>query len=425
MKILVVGGGGREHALIWKICQSSQVTAVYCCPGNAGIESLASCLPTIGATDIQKLVDFANSKKIDFTIVGPEAPLAQGITDAFEAQGFKIFGPTQKAAEIESSKVFAKYFMSKYQIPTAGYEVFDNKKSALKFVRSAGVPIVIKADGLAAGKGAIICNSLDEVEQTLEQILVERIFGDAGQKVVVEEFLTGEEVSIFAVSDGATFRVLAPSQDHKAIFDGDQGPNTGGMGAYAPAVAIDAELWPIISDTLLKPTIEGMALEDRPYRGLLYAGLILTADGPKVLEYNCRFGDPETQVVVPLIKSDFLELLLAACEGTLDRYDYEAYQRAAVCVVMAASGYPGKYEKSQVILGLDRQFDDNTYVFHAGTKKVDANKIVTNGGRVLGVSAWAPTIPEAIKQAYSAVGKITFNGAYYRKDIAQKALDRI
>lgn len=424
MKVLVVGSGGREHALVWKLRQNAGIKKIFCVPGNAGIEQLATCAPGIAADDISGLLAFANNNKIDFTVVGPELPLAAGITDVFEAQGFKVFGPTQKAAEIESSKAFAKYFMQKYHIPTARCEVFDNKASALTFIQKTGVPIVLKADGLAAGKGVIICQTIEEAEAALESILIKRDFGAAGNKVLVEEFLTGEEVSIFAVSDGVQFRLLAASQDHKPIFDGDQGPNTGGMGAYAPANNVNDELMQLISKTIIERTIEGMALEDRPYRGLLYAGLMLTREGPKVLEYNCRFGDPETQVVLPLVKSDLLEMLMAASDGDLSKYKYEQHPGAAVCVVMASSGYPGKYTKGEVILGLDRKFNENIFVFHAGTKR-DNNKIVTNGGRVLGVSALADSIPSAIRSAYAAVGKIAFNGAYYRKDIAHKALDRI
>lgn len=424
MKILVVGSGGREHALVWKLRQNAANHQIFCAPGNAGIEQLATCAPNLAAENIPGLLAFANSQKIDFTVVGPEVPLAAGLTDTFTAQGFKVFGPTQKSAELESSKAYAKYFMEKYDIPTARWEVFDQKDAALNFIQKTGVPIVLKADGLAAGKGVIICHSIEEADAALEMILVSREFGDAGNKVLVEEFLTGEEVSIFAVSDGVNFKLLAPSQDHKAIFDGDQGPNTGGMGAYAPANLMNDELLTEISRSIIERTIEGMALEDRPYRGLLYAGLMLTPTGPKVLEYNCRFGDPETQVVLPLIESDLLEMLLAASEGDLPKYEYRQHPGAAVCVVMASSGYPGKYPKGEIILGLDRKFNNNIFVFHAGTKR-DRDKIVTNGGRVLGISALAASIPEAIQIAYSAVGKIAFNGAYYRKDIAHKALNRL
>ncbi|MBN2089503.1 phosphoribosylamine--glycine ligase [candidate division KSB1 bacterium] len=421
MRVMVIGSGGREHALVWKLLQNSKIEKIYCVPGNAGIASIAECVPEISATDTSKLLNFASSKKIDFTVVGPEVPLSQGVTDAFQAQGLKIFGPTQEAAMLESSKIFAKNFMNRFKIPTAFSEAFEDKNSALDFIKKAGLPIVIKADGLAAGKGVVICQNFPEAETTLENMLDKQIFGEAGKQVLIEEFLRGEEVSIFAVSDGVHYQILAPAQDHKAIFDGDQGPNTGGMGAYAPAHIIDEKLMQEIQTTIIEPTITGMALENRPYRGLLYAGLILTKNGPKVLEYNCRFGDPETQAVLPLLKSDLLDLLIAASEGNLQNYQLEKHDLAAVCVIMAAGGYPGKYEKGQTILGLNRKFDENVYIFHAGTKKVK-DKIVTDGGRVLGVTAWASDVADAIKTAYTAVGKIAFNGAYYRKDIAHKAL---
>lgn len=421
MRVMVIGSGGREHALVWKLSQNSKIEKLYCVPGNAGISSIAECVSEISVMDTLKLLNFASSKKIDFTVVGPEAPLAKGVTNAFQAQGLKIFGPTQEAAMLESSKIFAKSFMSRFKIPTAFSEAFDNKDKALEFIKKTGLPVVIKADGLAAGKGVIICQNYPEAETALENLLEKQIFGEASKQVLIEEFLRGVEVSIFAVSDGVHYQVLAPAQDHKAIFDGDLGPNTGGMGAYAPARIVDEELMQQIRTSIIEPTITGMALENRPYRGLLYAGLILTENGPKVLEYNCRFGDPETQVVLPLLKSDLLELLIAASEGDLNKYKIEKHDLTAVCVIMAAGGYPGKYEKGQTILGLNRKFDENVYIFHAGTKK-SKDKIVTDGGRVLGVTAWAQDVTDAIKTAYTAVGKIAFNGAYYRKDIGHKAL---
>ncbi len=421
MRVMVIGSGGREHALVWKLLQNSKIEKIYCIPGNAGIASIAECVPEIAPTDISRLLNFATSKKIDFTVVGPEAPLSQGVTDAFQSQGLKIFGPTKQAAMLESSKIFAKNFMNRFNIPTAFSEAFEDKNKALDFIKKTGLPIVIKADGLAAGKGVVICQSFQEAEITLENMLEKQIFGEAGKQVLIEEFLRGDEVSIFAVSDGAHYQILAPAQDHKAIFDGDQGPNTGGMGAYAPANIIDEELMKTVQTSIIEPTIAGMALENRPFRGLLYAGLILTKNGPKVLEYNCRFGDPEAQAVLPLLKSDFLELLIAASEGNLQNYQLEKHALSAVCVIMAAGGYPGKYEKGQTILGLNHQFDENVYIFHAGTKKTK-DKIVTDGGRVLGVTAWASDLADAIKNAYTAVGKIAFNGAYYRKDIGHKAL---
>jgi phosphoribosylamine--glycine ligase len=422
MNVLVVGSGGREHALVWKIRQSPQVQNVYCVPGNAGIETLAKCAPEIAATDISRLVAFASKKKIDFTVVGPEASLTAGLVDAFKAQGLKIFGPTQQAAELEGSKVYAKNFLKRQQIQTAHWEVFDQKAAALNFIKKTGVPVVIKADGLAAGKGVVICTTIEDAELALQKILVERELGAAGTKVIIEEYLRGEEVSVLVVSDWMNYLLLPTSQDHKAIFDGDQGPNTGGMGAYSPANWVDANMLAQIQQQIVAPTIAGMALEDRPYQGLLYVGLMLTAGGPKVLEYNCRFGDPETQVVLPLVKTDLLEILMAAADGRLAAQPLELWDRTAVCVIMASGGYPGKYQKGQPIIGLNRQFDENIFIFHAGTKH-DHDKILTDGGRVLGVTAWAASLREAIKSAYAAVGKITFNGAYYRKDIGQKALN--
>ncbi|MCI0512815.1 phosphoribosylamine--glycine ligase [candidate division KSB1 bacterium] len=422
MNVLVVGGGGREHALIWKIRQNPQVQNVFCAPGNAGIETLAKCVPEIAATDITKLVTFASKKKIDFTVVGPEAPLTAGLVDVFKAQGLKIFGPTQPAAELEGSKVYAKNFLKRQKIPTARWEVFDQKNAALNFIKKTGVPVVIKADGLAAGKGVIICTTFEAADLALQKILVDRELGAAGTKVIIEEYLQGEEISVLVVSDGMNYLLLPTSQDHKAIFDGDQGPNTGGMGAYSPVSWLEATVLAQIQARIVAPTITGMALEDRPYQGLLYVGLMLTADGPKVLEYNCRFGDPETQAVLPLLKTDLLEILMAAVDGKLASQSLELWARTAVCVIMASGGYPGKYQRGQPIIGLNRQFDEQVFIFHAGTKR-DHDKILTDGGRVLGVTACATSLREAITSAYSAVGKITFNGAYYRKDIGQKALN--
>ena len=420
MKVLVIGSGGREHTLVWKIQQSQQVEKIYCAPGNAGISQIAECVP-IAATDIKGLIKFASDKHIDLTVVGPEIPLAQGIVDDFQEKGLKIFGPSQKAAEIESSKVFSKYLMEKYHIPTARYESFDVFDRAEEYVKNSRSPIVIKADGLAAGKGAIVCQTKKEALDALRKLMVDRIFGDAGRRVVIEEFLQGEEVSVLAFSDGTNIKTLIPAQDHKPIFDGDTGPNTGGMGAYAPAVFVDDDLLKIIEDTILKPTIKGMALEDRPYRGVLYAGLMMTHEGPKVIEFNCRFGDPETQVILPLITSDIVPVMEACIDGNLENVTLEKANQYAVCVIMASGGYPGSYEKGKKIIGLDRIVEKNVKIFHAGTSR-RGDDIVTAGGRVLGVTAMGLTINNAIRRAYDAVGKITFDGAYYRKDIAFKAL---
>jgi len=420
MKILVVGGGGREHTLVWKIAQSPLVEKIYCAPGNAGISQLAECI-SIKDSDIDALLKFADKNQIDLTVVGPEVPLSLGIVDAFQSQGLKIFGPSKKAAELESSKIFAKYLMDKYNIPTASYKKFDEHEQAKKYLESCSIPVVIKADGLAAGKGAIVCLSLDEAQESLQKLMVQRIFGEAGKKVIIEEYLRGQEASVLAFTDGVNVLLLAPAQDHKPIFGGDKGPNTGGMGAYAPAVLVDNEMLKLVQEKILEPAVKGMALEDRPYRGVLYAGLMITKQGPKVVEFNCRFGDPETQVILPLMKNDIVPLLLACSENKIKESYLETNNKFAVCVIMASGGYPGKYEKGKGIIGLDRKFDEHVIIFHAGTKCVDA-KLVTNGGRVLGVTALGDNIENAIKRAYSAVGKIAFDGAYYRKDIGYKSL---
>lgn len=420
MKIFVVGGGGREHTLVWKIAQSPDVKKIYCAPGNAGISQLAEC-GSVKDTSIDELLKFADRNQIDLTVVGPEAPLAMGIVNAFQSQGLKIFGPSQKAAEIESSKIFAKYLMEKYHIPTAAYKTFDEYDRAKKYLDSIPVPIVIKADGLAGGKGAIVCFSHEEARESLQKMMVERIFGNAGKKVIIEEYLKGQEASVLAFTDGVNVLPLIPAQDHKPIFDRDKGPNTGGMGAYAPAVLIDEAMMTTIQQKILEPAVKGMALEDRPYKGVLYAGLMITNQGPKVVEFNCRFGDPETQAILPLIKSDLVPILFACAEGNISELKIETNNKFAVCVIMASGGYPGKYEKGKQILGLDRKFKDDVIIFHAGTNHIEG-KIVTDGGRVLGVTATGNDLKEAIQRAYQAVGKITFDGAYYRKDIGYKGL---
>jgi len=421
MKVLVVGGGGREHALVWKLKQSDQVRQIYCAPGNAGIARDAQCVD-IAPTDIRQLLNFAIQNRIDLTVVGPEAPLVAGIVDEFEANGLAIFGPTQRAAELEGSKAFTKYILNKYNIPTGDFRTFTDYEDAKNYLKTVPYPTVVKADGLAAGKGVIICETKEKALEALKQIMVDKTFGEAGRKVVIEEFLTGQEVSVLGLSDGEHLVYLAPSQDHKRIFDHDQGPNTGGMGAYAPTPVVDAAMLQRIKSDIMEPTIKAMALEDRPYKGVLYGGLIMTHEGPKVLEFNCRFGDPETQAVLPLVETDLLEAILAAREGRLHQVKLKNKNKFAVCVVIASGGYPGPYEKGKAILGLDNTFDDDVVVFHAGTKQVDST-IVTNGGRVLGVTALDDTLEKSIDKAYRAVGKITFDGAYYRKDIAAKALN--
>ena len=418
MKVLVIGGGGREHALVWKIKQSEYVKKLYCIPGNGGIAKEAVC-EDIPVEDSRSILNYAITNKIDLTVVGPEVPLVNGIVDLFESNGMPIFGPSQRAAEIEGSKVFAKYLLEKYNIPTAAYQMFSEFEQARKYVSSVKLPIVVKANGLAAGKGVVVCNGRETALEALHQIMVEKIYGSAGDKVIIEEFLQGQEISIIGISDAENLVYLVPSQDHKRIFDNDQGPNTGGMGAFAPVPFVDKKLMNKIKKEIMEPAIKGMALEEKPYKGALYAGLIITKQGPKVLEFNCRFGDPEAQVILPLAKSDLVEAMMASRDGLIKNYKWENHINHGVCVVIASGGYPGKYEKDKKILGLQQERD--TLVFHAGTKKVE-NDIVTSGGRVLGVTALADSLPLAIKRTYQAVGKITFDGAYYRKDIGAKGL---
>ena len=421
MKALVVGGGGREHVLVWKVLSSPHVDQVLAAPGNAGIGEVAECAE-VEAEDVDGLLRLAEDEKVDLTIVGPEAPLALGIVDRFREAGLKIFGPTKEAAKIESSKVFAKELMAKYGIPTARFEVFDDPNRARDYIRKAGTPIVVKADGLAAGKGSIVCRTLDEAYGAVERIMEEKEFGDAGNLIVVEEMLVGEEASILAITDGEAIKPFLPSQDHKPVYDGDRGPNTGGMGAYAPAPVVTEEVARTVMEGILRPAVEGMAKEGTEYRGVLYAGLMITREGPKVLEFNCRFGDPESQAVLPLFEGDLVEVLEATIEGRLEEAEVRNSQGAAVCVVLASGGYPGKYEKGKVIEGLDELQDmEDVLVFHAGTAKRDG-KLVTDGGRVLGVTALGPDIPRAIERAYEAVAKVHFEGMHYRRDIGRKAL---
>jgi len=421
MKVLVVGGGGREHALVWKIAQSPKVSKVYCAPGNAGISEQATILP-IKANDLKGLLEFALREKIDLTVVGPEEPLTKGIVDLFESKGLSIFGSGQKAAEIEGSKAFAKEMMRKYHIPTASYEIFNNRNMAVQYIRKQGAPIVVKADGLAAGKGVIICKKVEEAIQSVDLIMVEKVFGEAGNRVVVEEYLVGEEASYIAFTDGKTILPLASSQDHKPIFDGDQGPNTGGMGAYSPAPVVTEEVNEKIIEKILRPIIQGMGEEGRPYKGVLYAGLMIHNGQPKVLEFNARFGDPETQPVLMRMKGDIVPILEACISGTLSQCRIEWDNRAAVCVVMVSKGYPGDYEKGKAIGGLKEVSKMNdVFVFHAGTGFKD-DLVVTSGGRVLGVTGLGGDIPRAIDKTYQAVKKISWEGVHYRTDIGKKAL---
>jgi len=421
MKVLVIGSGGREHTLIWKINQSPKVSQIYCAPGNAGISQLAQCI-NINADNIAELVNFANKEKIDLTVVGPELPLSKGIVNEFNRWGLKIFGPSQEAAEIESSKVFSKYLMKKYNIPTANYEVFQNSEEALDYIKQQTFPLVIKADGLAAGKGVFIVKNLDQAGDALDILMEEKKFGEAGRQIVVEEFLEGEEVSILAFCDGKAVVPMISSQDHKKIFDYDQGPNTGGMGAYSPVPFYTTEIKEKVCREILKPTVKGLRNEGKEYKGVLYAGLILTKEGPKVLEFNARFGDPETQVVLPGLKTDLLDILNAVIEGTLHEINIEWKNNSAVCVVVASGGYPGKYQKDKIISGLERlKKMEDVIAFHAGTKFQDG-KIVTSGGRILGITAWGDTISKAKEKAYEGIEKIYFKDMYYRKDIAAKAI---
>ena len=423
MKVLVVGGGGREHALVWKIAQSPRVSRIFCAPGNAGISQQATLVP-IRANDLEGLLQFALKEKIDLTVVGPEDPLTRGIVDLFESRGLAIFGPNGKAAEIEGSKAFAKEIMRKYGIPTASSGIFEDRDEAVSYIRRTGAPIVVKADGLAAGKGVIICKTAEEAIGALDQIMVEKAFGDAGKKVVIEECLVGEEASYIAFTDGKTILPMASSQDHKAALDGDQGPNTGGMGAYSPAPVVTEEVHERILRQVLEPMIQGLREEGRPYKGALYAGLMIRNGQPKVLEFNARFGDPETQPSLMRMKGDIIPILEACITGRLSYYRIDWDSRSAVCVVMASGGYPGDYEKGKVIKGLSEVLKmKDAFVFHAATSLKDG-QIITNGGRVLGVTGLGDDIPKAIEKAYQAVKKISWEGVHYRKDIGAKALKK-
>ncbi len=421
MKVLVVGGGGREHSLVWKLNQSPRVSRVYCAPGNAGISREAQVVP-IDVVDIKALVDFAVSNGIDLTCVGPELPLTMGIVDAFEEAGLRIFGASKAAAEIEGSKVFTKNLLAKYNIPTGTYEVFSDPDAARKYLREVGAPIVVKADGLAAGKGAIVCKTLEEAEEAVRLCMDERAFGDAGDRVVVEEFLVGEEASFLAFSDGKSVLPMATSQDHKPIFDGDKGPNTGGMGAYSPAPVVTPELFEQTMNEIMIPTVQAMASEGRPYKGVLYAGLMIKDGKARVLEFNARFGDPEAQPLFMRMDGDLVDVMEAVIEERLDGVTLEWQDDATVCVVMASGGYPGDYEKGKIITGLDKAGNlPDVKVFHAGTADKDG-EIVTSGGRVLGVTARGRDIPEAIDRAYNACDLIKWDGVQYRRDIGAKAM---
>lgn len=427
MRVLVVGGGGREHAIVWKLAMSDKVTEVFVAPGNGGMmdEPKTKCV-NIKANDINGLLDFALKNKIDLTVVGPEEPLVLGIVDVFKSHGLRIFGPEKSAAMLEGSKVFAKEFMKANKIPTASFEVFDNPYEAKRYIEKKGAPIVVKADGLAAGKGAIVCKDLDSALKAVDYIMVEKAFGEAGDKVVVEDFLVGEEASFLVICDGKNFVPLASSQDHKPVFDNDEGPNTGGMGAYSPAPVVSDEVTKRTIEEIVVPVIEGMASKGTPFKGVLYVGLMILEDKyPKVLEFNVRFGDPEAQPILMRMKSDLVDALDAAIDGNLGNVNIEYFDDASVCVVMASGGYPGSYEKGKKIYGLEKVATmENVKVFHAGTEKRE-DGYYTAGGRVLGVTALGKTIKDAIDRAYSAVSLITWEGVHYRKDIGRKALRRL
>ncbi len=419
MKILVVGGGGREHAIIHKLSKSKRADEIYCAPGNAGISELAHCV-NIAATDIAALVKFASDNKIDFTIVGMDDPLVAGIVDEFEKNGLKIFGPRKNAAIIEGSKAFSKEFMKKYNIPTAKYETFDNYDNALEYIKNHKLPIVIKADGLALGKGVLICNTMQEAVEGLNLIMIEKKFGASGNKVVIEEYLTGPEVSVLSFCDGKTIVPMVSAQDHKRALDNDKGLNTGGMGTISPSPFYTEEIALECMEKIFKPTVDGLNKEGRTFKGIIFFGLMLTDQGPKVIEYNARFGDPETQVVLPRLKNDLLEIFEACVDQSLDKISVQWEDDSAVCVIAASGGYPESYKKGFEITGLDKcAKTENIYVYHAGTAFKDS-KIVTNGGRVLGVTGKGKNLEEAAKTAYDGIALLNFENMHYRKDIGKR-----
>jgi len=422
MKLLVVGGGGREHAIIKKLKENPGVETIYALPGNGGIAADAVCVPEIGAKDIDKIVDFARTHAVDFAVVAPDDPLALGCVDRLHEAGIPCFGPDAKAARIEASKVFSKNLMKKYGIPTARYEVFDDPGKALAYLRSGvSFPIAVKADGLALGKGVLIPQNLAEAESAVRTIMEDRAFGDSGNEIVIEEFLTGPEVSVLAFTDGTAIRPMIPSMDHKRAGDGDTGPNTGGMGTIAPNPYYTPEIAQVCMDTIFLPTLAAMRAEGCPFKGCLYFGLMLTPDGPKVIEYNCRFGDPETQVVLPLLKTDLLTVMRAVEDETLAGLDVEWSGGSAACVILASGGYPGGYEKGKEI-SIPRDLPVGVTVYHAGDRLTEEGKLVTSGGRVLGVTAVGGTLEAALKDAYAAAGRIGFEGKYMRRDIGKRAL---
>lgn len=422
MKVLIVGSGGREHALAWKISKSSRVDKIYCAPGNAGIAGIAQCVD-IKAMEFDKLADFATENSIDLTVVGMDDPLVGGIVDVFEERGLRIFGPRKNAAILEGSKAFSKDLMKKYNIPTAAYETFNSPDAALKYLETSKYPIVLKADGLALGKGVLICNTKQEAVDGVKSLMLDRQFGDAGNTIVIEEFMTGREVSVLSFVDGKSIKIMTSAQDHKRAQDGDKGLNTGGMGTFSPSPFYTEDVDDFCRKHIYQATVDAMAAEGRSFKGIIFFGLMLTANGPKVLEYNARFGDPETQVVLPRMKNDIVDVFEACIDGTLDKIELEFENNAAVCVVLASDGYPLKYDKGFEIKGLDAfEGKEDYFVFHAGSKFNDAGAIVTNGGRVLGVTATGSDLREARKKAYEATEWISFDNKYMRNDIG-KAID--
>ena len=422
MKVLIVGSGGREHAIATSVAKSSRVDKIYCAPGNAGIGQIAECVP-IGAMEFDKLVAFAKENQIDLTIIGMDDPLVGGVVDAFEAEELRVFGPNKAAAILEGSKAFSKDLMKKYNIPTAAYENFDDPEKALEYLKTAKMPIVLKADGLALGKGVLICNTLEEAEAGVKEIMMDKKFGSAGNHMVIEEFMTGREVSVLSFVDGKTIKIMSSAQDHRRAKDGDQGLNTGGMGTFSPSPFYTKEVDEFCKKYVFQATVDAMAAEGRTFKGIIFFGLMLTEDGPKVLEYNARFGDPEAQVVLPRMKNDVIDVMEACIDGTLDQIDLQFEDNAAVCVVLASDGYPVSYEKGFEIKGLENfENKDGYYCFHAGSKLNEEGKIVTNGGRVLGVTAKGATLKEARANAYAATEWIDFANKYMRHDIG-KAID--
>ena len=425
MKVFIVGSGGREHAIAWKVAQSKKVDKIYCAPGNAGISEVAECVP-IGAMEFDKLVAFAKEKEIDLTVIGMDDPLVGGIVDVFEKEGLRVFGPRKNAAILEGSKAFSKDLMKKYNIPTAAYETFTDPEKALEYLETAKMPIVLKADGLALGKGVLICQTLEEAKEGVKTLMMDKKFGSAGDEIVIEEFMTGREVSVLSFVDGNIVKIMSSAQDHKRAKDGDQGLNTGGMGNFSPSPFYTKEVDEFCKKYIYQPTVDAMKAEGRPFKGVIFFGLMLTPDGPKVLEYNARFGDPEAQVVLPRLENDIVDVFEACIDGTLDQVDLKFdNDRATVCVILASDGYPVEYKKGFPIEGLEKfKGKDDYYVFHSGTKFNENGQIVTNGGRVLGVTATGKDLKEARKKAYEATEWISFENKYMRHDIG-KAIDDI